>query len=88
MRCRVMLPTRRTSPRFPRPASRFRSDLSTGSVLRLRQNGTAGASAVICAKCHDLENVVAFGDGRVGTVGSNTGHNSHHQDQATAPTSA
>jgi hypothetical protein len=51
------------------------------------KDGTAGSSAVICAKCHRLEQVVASGwsnNGVVQTyatvVGANTAHNSHHQD--------
>ena len=63
----------------------IRSDLSTASVLALRTDGSTGPQAVICAKCHDLENQVPLVAGGSITpttpvVGSNTGHNSHHQD--------
>jgi hypothetical protein len=51
------------------------------------QDGTTGANAVICAKCHRLEQVVAAGWASNGVtmpypvvVGANTAHNSHHQD--------
>jgi hypothetical protein len=41
-----------------------------------RTDGTTGATAVICAKCHKLEVPIAG----VAT-GANSAHNSHHQDQ-------
>jgi len=62
--------------------------LETTTTLsgRKRVDGTKGASAVICAKCHDLENQVPLVAGgpilaTSPVTGSNTGHNSHHQDQ-------
>jgi hypothetical protein len=62
-----------------------RSSLTTGSVLADRTDGTQGGTAIICAKCHDLMNQVPLIAGGSITpttpvVGSNTGHNSHHQD--------
>ncbi len=49
-----------------------------------RTSGSSGSTAVICAKCHDLEDEVpvdpANPTGRKTVVGSNTAHNSHHQD--------
>jgi hypothetical protein len=48
------------------------------SALANRTDGTKGATAVICAKCHDLENLSSAS----GVVeGANTAHDSHHQDQ-------
>jgi hypothetical protein len=50
-------------------------------------DGTTGSGAVICAKCHRLEQTVAAGWSLGGVaqaypvvVGANTAHNSHHQD--------
>jgi hypothetical protein len=55
------------------------------SPLANRTDGTTGPTAIICAKCHDLENLVAGGVTGTATVptveGSNTAHDSHHQDQ-------
>jgi nitrate/TMAO reductase-like tetraheme cytochrome c subunit len=48
------------------------------SALGNRTDGTKGATAVICAKCHDLENFNALSNV---VEGSNTAHDSHHQDQ-------
>ena len=45
--------------------------------LSARTDGTKGATAVICAKCHDLEDLNASNT----VSGDNTAHNSHHQDQ-------
>jgi len=73
----------------------MRSTLATAAPLITRTDGTKGASAVICAKCHDLENRKrAYDPGQgetsltVGTSGqlydtvegANTAHDSHHQD--------
>jgi hypothetical protein len=52
------------------------------------KDGTTGSSAVICAKCHRLEQVVGAGNYAVNgvtqtwptVIGANTAHNSHHQD--------
>ncbi len=55
------------------------------SALANRTDGTKGPTAVICAKCHDLENEYPGGTTGTATVptveGSNTAHDSHHQDQ-------
>lgn len=55
------------------------------TALGNRTDGTRGATAVICAKCHDLENYYpggVDGTGALPTVeGGNTAHDSHHQDQ-------
>jgi hypothetical protein len=55
------------------------------TALGNRTDGTKGATAVICAKCHDLENLNlggVDGTGAIPTVeGANTAHDSHHQDQ-------
>jgi hypothetical protein len=66
----------------------MRSALTSSAPLISRTDGTKGATAVICAKCHDLENLVPAGTG-AGTSGlpyatvegANTAHDSHHQDQ-------
>ena len=58
-----------------------RSSMSRTMNNKTRLTGTTGANAVICAKCHDLENPVAYGNGMIGVVGGNLAHNSHHQDQ-------
>jgi nitrate/TMAO reductase-like tetraheme cytochrome c subunit len=55
-----------------------RSTLATAGLLINRTDGTTGASAVICAKCHDLEN---FNYASWAVEGANTAHDSHHQDQ-------
>jgi len=56
------------------------------TAVALRTDGTQGPTAVICAKCHDLENLVAGGVTGTATVptveGANTAHDSHHQDQS------
>jgi len=62
----------------------MRSALTSSAPLISRTDGTKGANAVICAKCHDLENVSLAADN--GTAydsveGANTAHDSHHQDQ-------
>jgi hypothetical protein len=49
---------------------------STQTGLSARTDGTKGATAVICAKCHDLEDINSAG----AASGDNTAHNSHHQD--------
>jgi len=66
----------------------MRSTLTSNTPLITRTDGTKGANAVICAKCHDLENLVraGTGPGTNGTPydsveGANTAHDSHHQDQ-------
>jgi len=59
----------------------MRPDNDFPLVLRDRTDGTTGANAVICSKCHDLMNVVDYGNGQSAAIGSNTAHNSHHQDQ-------
>ena len=52
------------------------------SALANRTDGTTGATAVICAKCHKLENFISSANGGVNAVeGANTAHDSHHQDQ-------
>ena len=54
------------------------------TALGNRTDGTDGPTAVICAKCHDLENYYPGGTTGTGTPtveGSNTAHDSHHQDQ-------
>jgi hypothetical protein len=48
------------------------------SALGNRTDGTQGPTAVICAKCHDLENYNALSNI---VEGANTAHDSHHQDQ-------
>jgi hypothetical protein len=57
----------------------MRSVLTTAATLISRTDGTKGATAVICAKCHDLENYSALSNS---VEGANTAHDSHHQDQA------
>jgi hypothetical protein len=56
----------------------MRSTLATAGTLIDRTDGTQGANAVICAKCHDLEN---FTTASWSVEGANTAHDSHHQDQ-------
>jgi hypothetical protein len=53
------------------------SNVTTGGALIDRTDGTKGANAVICAKCHDLEN---FNYNSWAVEGANTAHDSHHQD--------
>lgn len=43
-----------------------------------RTDGTTGPTAVICAKCHDLEN---FSAASGAVEGANTAHDAHHMDQ-------
>ena len=62
----------------------MRSGLTSAATLKSRTDGTTGATAVICAKCHDLENVVTAannGTALDSVEGANTAHDSHHQDQ-------
>jgi hypothetical protein len=56
----------------------MRSTLATAGTLISRTDGTTGPTAVICAKCHDLEN---FNYASWAVEGANTAHDSHHQDQ-------
>ena len=63
----------------------MRSGLTSAATLKSRTDGTKGATAVICAKCHDLENIVTGannGTAYDSVEGANTAHDSHHQDRA------